>query len=237
MALNLDSALGFHAQSLRTHSKRSQVIANNIANVDTPQYKARDIDFASVLQKADSKVSLKATCPGHFGAGRQLLPEVERPAFQRTENGNTVDVHIEKAEFARSTMLYSASLTFLSSRINGLPTAIRGRQLIMSIMKMFTTAASALDAQSVRLNLVASNLANAQTVSTLPRPLIAPSIRCSPRFSSRRTARWNRKGSASLLSSRARPSRSAASNQGTRSLMKRATSTAVMSMLSKRWQT
>ena len=127
MALNLDSALGFHAQSLRTHSKRSQVIANNIANVDTPQYKARDIDFASVLQKADSKVSLKATRPGHFGAGRQLpLPEVERPAFQRTENGNTVDVHIEKAEFARSTMLYSASLTFLSSRINGLLTAIRG---------------------------------------------------------------------------------------------------------------
>ena len=55
MALNLDSALGFHAQSSRTHSKRSQVIANNIANVDTPQYKARDIDFASVLQKPDSK--------------------------------------------------------------------------------------------------------------------------------------------------------------------------------------
>ena len=127
MALNLDSALGFHAQSLRTHSKRAQLLSNNIANVDTPKYKARDIDFASVLQKADSRVSLKATRSGHFGGGSQVpLPEVERPALQRTPNGNTVDIHVEKAEFARSTMLYSASLTFLSSRINGLLTAIRG---------------------------------------------------------------------------------------------------------------
>ena len=106
MALNLDTYLGVHADALKLQSKRMEVIADNLANSDTPGYKARDIDFRAAMANAD----LKYRVP--------LAPALD---------GNTVDAQQEQAAFADNTVRYQATLTFLSSRFRGLMTAITGQ--------------------------------------------------------------------------------------------------------------
>src|SRR5277367_636724 len=57
MALNLDSYLGVHAQALTLEAQRTQLLAANLANADTPNYKARDIDFKAALAAAGGAAS------------------------------------------------------------------------------------------------------------------------------------------------------------------------------------
>jgi flagellar basal-body rod protein FlgB len=133
MALNLDTYLGVHADALKLQSKRMEVIADNLANSDTPGYKARDIDFRAAMANAgggDAPVKLATTNPGHIandpatGADANLKYRVPlAPAL----DGNTVDAQQEQAAFADNTVRYQATLTFLSSRFRGLMTAITGQ--------------------------------------------------------------------------------------------------------------
>jgi flagellar basal-body rod protein FlgB len=133
MALNLDTYLGVHADALKLQSRRMEVIANNLANSDTPGYKARDIDFRSAMANADgggASVKLATTNPGHMAndpateANANLKYRVPlAPAL----DGNTVDAQQEQAAFADNTVRYQATLTFLSSRFKGLMTAITGQ--------------------------------------------------------------------------------------------------------------
>ena len=137
MALNLDTYLGVHADALKLQSKRMEVIADNLANSDTPGYKARDIDFRTAMATASgaggasaSSVQLATTNPGHLGtdpttaAGANLKYRVPlAPAL----DGNTVDAQQEQAAFADNTVRYQATLTFLSSRFKSLMTAITGQ--------------------------------------------------------------------------------------------------------------
>jgi flagellar basal-body rod protein FlgB len=133
MALNLDTYLGVHADALKLQSRRMEVIANNLANSDTPGYKARDIDFRAAMANAsgtDASVKLATTNPGHLGtdptteAGANLKYRVPlAPAL----DGNTVDAQQEQAAFADNTVRYQATLTFLSSRFKSLMTAITGQ--------------------------------------------------------------------------------------------------------------
>jgi flagellar basal-body rod protein FlgB len=133
MALNLDTYLGVHADALKLQSKRMEVIADNLANSDTPGYKARDIDFRAAMANAsgaDTSVKLTTTNPGHLGtdptteAGANLKYRVPlAPAL----DGNTVDAQQEQAAFADNTVRYQATLTFLSSRFKSLMTAITGQ--------------------------------------------------------------------------------------------------------------
>jgi flagellar basal-body rod protein FlgB len=133
MALNLDTYLGVHADALKLQSKRMEVIADNLANSDTPGYKARDIDFRAAMANvgsADAPVKLATTNPGHMatdpatGANANLKYRVPlAPAL----DGNTVDAQQEQAAFADNTVRYQATLTFLSSRFKGLMTAITGQ--------------------------------------------------------------------------------------------------------------
>jgi flagellar basal-body rod protein FlgB len=136
MALNLDTYLGVHADALKLQSKRMEVIADNLANSDTPGYKARDIDFraamatASGTSGASAPVKLATTNPGHLAtdpttaAGANLKYRVPlAPAL----DGNTVDAQQEQAAFADNTVRYQATLTFLSSRFKSLMTAITGQ--------------------------------------------------------------------------------------------------------------
>ncbi len=131
MAIDFDTALGVHAKALLLRELRSEVLASNLANADTPNYKARDLDFRVALQLARKNVALRTTDPNHFQsanadggvAGAQLA---YRAAQQPSLDGNTVDVQTEQAEFARNTVQFEASLTFLGSRLKGLLTAIRG---------------------------------------------------------------------------------------------------------------
>jgi flagellar basal-body rod protein FlgB len=133
MPVGLDSYLGVHADALKVQSKRMDVLANNLANVDTPGYKARDIDFRTALAAAgspeggltmsttDSKdIAVTATADG--GAALKY-----RVPLQPSLDGNTVDSQQEQASFADNTVHYQATLTFLSMRLRNLMTAITGQ--------------------------------------------------------------------------------------------------------------
>lgn len=125
----------FQQQALNLRAKRAEVIAGNIANADTPNYKAVDIDFASALQSAQgnqSRLDMTVTDPGHIG-GNAAAPSAGaelkyRSAVQRSLDGNTVDMDVERAAFTDNAMQYQATLTFLNRRISGLNDAIKGGQ-------------------------------------------------------------------------------------------------------------
>ncbi len=129
----LDRAMGIHDDALRLRAHRSNILASNIANADTPGYKARDIDFKSILGQqlkptGVEPVGMRNTHANHIGIG-QPLPGCEpqyRNPLQASMDGNTVDSHIEYTRFAENTLMYQASLQFLGSRFKSLMSAIRG---------------------------------------------------------------------------------------------------------------
>ncbi|HEY3786310.1 MAG TPA: flagellar basal body rod protein FlgB [Steroidobacteraceae bacterium] len=132
MALNLDSYLGVHADALKLQSRRMEVLANNLANVDTPNYKARDLDFRAALAAAggaDAPVRLATTDPRHVGTDPASTADADlkyRVPLAPSLDGNTVDAQQEQAAFADNTVRYQATLTFLSTRFKNLLTAITG---------------------------------------------------------------------------------------------------------------
>jgi flagellar basal-body rod protein FlgB len=133
MAFNLDTYLGVHADALKLQSKRMEVIADNLANSDTPGYKARDIDFRAAMAQingADSPVALATTNAGHIATdpatGLNATLKYRVPLAPALD-GNTVDAQQEQAAFADNTVRYQATLSFLSGRIKGLLTAITGQ--------------------------------------------------------------------------------------------------------------
>lgn len=132
MAINFDSALGVHEQAFKLRAQRAAVLANNLANADTPNYKARDIDFRSVMQQEASKnqsFALRVTSDNHiaaqgFGGGDSDL--MYRTPNQPSVDGNTVEEQVEHAEYMKNALAFQASYTFLNSKFKGLTSAIRG---------------------------------------------------------------------------------------------------------------
>ena len=130
MPITFDSALGVHEQALALRSQRTEVLASNIANADTPGYKARDIDFKSALAtvEAQSTGSLTRTNSKHIqistaGGNAEVLYRVPN---QSSLDGNTVDGLIEKGAFADNALRYQASITFLDGKFKGMMAAIKG---------------------------------------------------------------------------------------------------------------
>jgi flagellar basal-body rod protein FlgB len=132
MATELDNYLQFHAQALNLRAMRQQLLASNIANADTPGYKARDIDFAKSLQQAlagrTDGVSLARTADGHLGgaqsdqgAGSAQYRAVVQPSI----DGNTVDMDVERAKFAENAIHYEANLTFINSQLKTMLAALQ----------------------------------------------------------------------------------------------------------------
>jgi len=128
----LDGALGVHGQALAVRSRRLELIAQNIANADTPNYKARDLDFRTVLAEAGTQeTSMAATRQGHYQDGE--VPEAApawlayRHPVQPSIDGNTVELDAEVARYSENALRYQASLTFTSQRIRGLFSAIQGQ--------------------------------------------------------------------------------------------------------------
>ena len=129
MTVNFDKAFGIHDDALLLFERRIQLLAENIANVDTPDYKARDIDFDQVLQNTKSEtVKLNATHKGHINMSEQAFSEdiQFREVEQSSADGNTVDLQKEKAAFAENSMRYQTTMHILSGRISGLKSAFRG---------------------------------------------------------------------------------------------------------------
>ncbi len=130
MKISFDNALGPQPAALELRSLRTQIIANNIANADTPNYKARDIPFETMLREATEVSSglMATTHPRHLSTGAR---EVEGTLLYRIPmlpsiDGNTVDGHVEQAEFANNALHFQASLRFLNGKFRGLISAIRG---------------------------------------------------------------------------------------------------------------
>lgn len=134
MILSFDNAFGVHTRALSLYAQRSSVLASNLANADTPDYKARDIDFRSALGQAEAGLGkarqLQATHEKHFGVsgneGNFSAETLYRTPLQPSLDGNTVDVQVEQAAFTDNAMRYMASLRFVTGRIQGLMTALRG---------------------------------------------------------------------------------------------------------------
>ncbi|MBL4763595.1 MAG: flagellar basal body rod protein FlgB [Gammaproteobacteria bacterium] len=133
MAINFDNAFGVHAQALTLRSERANILASNIANADTPGYKARDIDFHQVLKSMTGQqggnLSQSTSSNGHTNGllnADSINGLQYRPETQPSIDGNTVDLQKERTEFARNTMEFNTSFTLLNGRIRGLMTAIRG---------------------------------------------------------------------------------------------------------------
>jgi flagellar basal-body rod protein FlgB len=131
MTINFANALGIHTSALEYRARRSEVIANNLVNADTPGYKARDMKFADVLANVESsQVKLRTTRAGHMnGRLESLNSELKyRTPLQPSLDGNTVDPELEETNFMRNAIEFQTSFTFLSSKFRGLSNAIRGQQ-------------------------------------------------------------------------------------------------------------
>jgi flagellar basal-body rod protein FlgB len=131
MAINFDKAFGIHEFALNLKAERAEVLANNLANADTPNFKARDIDFSKALQLATSnrQSGLVKTNDRHLDSriGTEIPGLSYRIPFQPdTGDGNSVEAQVEQTKFAENAMQYQASLTFLNGRIKGLLSAIKG---------------------------------------------------------------------------------------------------------------
>jgi flagellar basal-body rod protein FlgB len=142
----LDNYLRFNESALSLRAQRQELIASNIANADTPNFKARDIDFASAMQGALAKAdrgpsnpanlntALAATNKGHIqpaADGKALpngTPVLYRGVVQGAVDGNTVDMDVERNQFADNALRYEAGITMINHQIRGLMAAIQNGQ-------------------------------------------------------------------------------------------------------------
>jgi len=134
----LDKHFTVHGTALKISARRTEVLARNLANADTPHYKATDINFQKALAQALGEGGaqlMRTTQPLHLTGGvlgsdridGVQVEFVERQPFARSLDGNTVDVSMEQAEFSKNAIRYQASLNFVNSQLRGLMTAITGQ--------------------------------------------------------------------------------------------------------------
>lgn len=136
MPMNFDAALGIHADALKVRSQRAELLAANLANADTPNFKAQDIDFRQALNNAmdnGASTKMKTTHQNHIpftggaGSNGQLAPVQYRMAMQDSLDGNTVDEQVEQSQFMQNAVQYQASLEFLGGKFSSLTKALKGQ--------------------------------------------------------------------------------------------------------------
>jgi flagellar basal-body rod protein FlgB len=129
-----DDVLKFHAEALRLRSHRQSLLAANLANADTPHYKAVDFRFADALAAATSAQTptaapLARTDAAHLaprGAGGASVAVLYRTPVQGSVDGNTVEADVERAHFADNTVRYEAAMRFLNHHLKSLLAAVQG---------------------------------------------------------------------------------------------------------------
>jgi flagellar basal-body rod protein FlgB len=135
MRTSLDNYLGIHPQALQLEAKRNELLAANLANVDTPNYKARDIDFKTALSAASGEsnaATLRTTGAAGGNAAAGATADLDSSAVKyrvpmaSALDGNTVDEQLEQSAFAENSVRYQASLQFISGALRDLMTAITG---------------------------------------------------------------------------------------------------------------
>ncbi|MEI5638162.1 MULTISPECIES: flagellar basal body rod protein FlgB [unclassified Pseudoalteromonas] len=134
MAISFDKALGVHQHTMLIRSQRAEMLASNIANADTPGYKAKDIDFAGALKAAKagqrSGNDMVRTDAKHLSGGTKMTNANElyrSPNQADTGDGNSVDIQVERNLYTQNALEYQASLQFLSGKFSGLKKALGGQ--------------------------------------------------------------------------------------------------------------
>lgn len=123
MGISFDQHLGIHQDALALRSQRASVISSNIANVDTPGYKAVDLNFADALQQ----ISQGSVEGGGVGSPMSQAMLEERPQSQPSADGNTVEIGREQAAWAQNRTEWETSFTFLNAKFRSLESAITGQ--------------------------------------------------------------------------------------------------------------
>jgi len=129
----IDRAFSIHDDALQLRSRRTSILAANIANADTPDYKARDMDFSSMLKMAQSghssNFAMSQTHEHHLSdSSVKIDPSIKyRNPLHASLDGNTVDMHVEQARFSENAVQYQTTLTLLNKKISGLMLAIKGQ--------------------------------------------------------------------------------------------------------------
>ena len=128
MPSNIDQVFGVHAQALQLRARRGELIASNLANADTPNYKARDVDFRHALDNAQSATAMQANHASHISHANASghTSTLYRVPNQSSLDGNTVDTQLESAKFSENAVRYQTTLRFLNGKISGLMKAIKG---------------------------------------------------------------------------------------------------------------
>ncbi len=134
MSSMLDKEIGFHQAALDVRAYRQQLLASNIANADTPHYKARDVDFKAALAGAVNgrleHLALSTTSQRHLGpaAGNPLEAfSGYRGELQSSVDGNTVNMDVERSAFAENALHYEASITFINGLLRTMQQAVQGQ--------------------------------------------------------------------------------------------------------------
>lgn len=135
MSISFDKALGIHEKALGFRAQRAEVLANNIANADTPNYKARDLEFSSVLAAQSAKgpqgnfAGASLTSDKHIAVDSLEVADPSlrfRTPHHASLDQNTVDMQIEQSTYAQNAIDFQASFTLLNSKFKGLMSALRG---------------------------------------------------------------------------------------------------------------
>lgn len=133
MSISFDKALGIHDDALAVRSRRTEIIANNIANADTPNFQARDLDFKSILEGVQSASQANLPMQKTHLQHQSSIAEPDfaadlmyRNPTQPAVDGNTVDVQEEMARYTENALAYQASFDFLNRKFKGLERAIKG---------------------------------------------------------------------------------------------------------------
>ena len=125
---SIKKQLTFFGNALKIRNKRNDIIASNIANAATPNYKARDINFLDEFKKVANTGEIKVTHSNHIPTKNY---NISGKAFYRDPviaslDGNTVELSVEQMQFAENTMKYQTTLKFLNGKITKMISAIRG---------------------------------------------------------------------------------------------------------------
>ncbi len=134
MSTKIDQMFQFHQTALNLRAARQELIASNIANADTPNYKAKDIDFKSALQGAlqggNAKLTVATTSSAHLAGttGESVMgaPVMYRKPLQPSADGNTVDMDVERVQFADNALRYEASVRFINEKAKAVLAALQG---------------------------------------------------------------------------------------------------------------
>ncbi|MDR2787792.1 MAG: flagellar basal body rod protein FlgB [Candidatus Accumulibacter sp.] len=134
MVSKIDNAFFFQQQALGLRAHRQQVLAGNIANADTPNYKARDFDFTTALQQAvagrdEGSLSMMRTHARHLpGTGGEDEPRLMyRTPVQDSADGNTVEMDVERTQFTDNAIRYEAGLSFITHQVKMLLAATQSQ--------------------------------------------------------------------------------------------------------------